>query len=95
MASQAETLIRLETLMEAQAKTLETLVADYASLSKQLVHLQRDMASVKADVTEMKPVTQQFTNIRMMALGMLTLLSIMGGTVFAIWQYARSVIVGS
>jgi hypothetical protein len=26
---------------------------------------------------------------------MLTLLSIMGGTVFAIWQYARSVIVGS
>ena len=95
MASQAETLIRLETLMEAQAKTLETLVADYASLSNQLVHLQRDMASVKADVTEMKPVTQQFTNIRMMALGMLTLLSIMGGTVFAIWQYARSVIVGS
>jgi prefoldin subunit 5 len=95
MASQAETLIRLETLMEAQAKTLETLVADYASLSKQLVHLQRDMASVKADVAEMKPVTQQFTNIRMMALGMLTLLSIMGGTVFAIWQYARSVIVGS
>lgn len=95
MAAQAETLIRLETLMEAQAKTLETLVADYASLSKQLVHLQRDMASVKADVTEMKPVTQQFTNIRMMALGMLTLLSIMGGTVFAIWQYARSVIVGS
>jgi prefoldin subunit 5 len=95
MAAQAETLIRLETLMEAQAKTLETLVADYASLSKQLVHLQRDMASVKADVAEMKPVTQQFTNIRMMALGMLTLLSIMGGTVFAIWQYARSVIVGS
>jgi prefoldin subunit 5 len=95
MASQAETLIRLETLMEAQAKTLELLVADYASLGKQLVHLQRDMASVKADVAEMKPVTQQFTNIRMMALGMLTLLSIMGGTVFAIWQYARSVIVGS
>jgi prefoldin subunit 5 len=95
MAAQAETLIRLETLMEAQAKTLETLVADYASLSNQLVHLQRDMASVKADVAEMKPVTQQFTNIRMMALGMLTLLSIMGGTVFAIWQYARSVIVGS
>lgn len=95
MASQAEALARLETLMEAQAKTLETLVAENASLGKKLLHLQRDMDLVKADVAEMKPVTQQFTNIRMMALGMLTLLSIMGGTVFAIWQYARSVIVGS
>jgi hypothetical protein len=95
MASQAEALARLETLMEAQAKTLEKLVAENASLSSKLLHLQHDMNLVKADVAEMKPVTQQFTNIRMMALGMLTLLSIMGGTVFAIWQYARSVIVGS
>jgi hypothetical protein len=94
MASQAEALARLETLMEAQAKTLEKLVAENASLSKKLLHLQHDMDLVKADVAEMKPVTQQFTKIRMMALGMLTLLSIMGGTVFAIWQYARSVIVG-
>jgi hypothetical protein len=39
-------------------------------------------------------MTQQFTNIHMKALGMLMLLSIMGGTVFAIWQHARSVIIG-
>lgn len=92
MTNEAIELARLSTLIEGQRSMLNTILQDAEKTRAAVAHMQRDIDALKRDVAEMKPVTQQFSNIRMMALGMLTLLSIMGGTVFAIWQYAKTVI---
>lgn len=92
MTNEAIELARLSTLIEGQRSMLNTILQDAEKTRAAVAHMQRDIDALKRDVAEMKPITQQFSNIRMMALGMLTLLSIMGGTVFAIWQYAKTVI---
>lgn len=95
MTSEAVELARLSTLIEGQRSMLNTILEDAEKTRNAVAHMQRDIDGLKRDVAEMKPVTQQFSNLRMMGLGMLTLLGMLGGTVFAIWQYAKSVMLGS
>ena len=87
-------LARLSTLLEGQRDMLNTILEDAEKTRLQLTDMQRDIDGLKRDVAEMKPVTQQFSNLRNMGIGALALLSVMGGTVFAIWQYAKSVMLG-
>jgi hypothetical protein len=87
-------LARVATMVEGQGAMLKTIRDDVEQTGRQLSQMQRDIDGLKRDVAEMKPVTQQFSNLRNMGLGMIILLSMMGGTVFAIWQYAKSVMMG-
>jgi hypothetical protein len=94
IAMDAVQLARVATMVEGQGAMLKTIRDDVEHTGKQLSQMQRDIDGLKRDVGEMKPITQQFSNLRNMGLGMIILLSMMGGTVFAIWQYAKSVMLG-
>lgn len=95
MTTQQAALARLATLIEGMQKQLEDIAADAKQSREKIEHAQRDIEKLKDDVAEMKPVTEMVTSYRSMALGALGLMGIFGGSMYALWQWAKASVIGS
>lgn len=95
MTTQTATIARLVTLMEGVQAKLDEIASDAKHSRDRIETAQRDIEILKQDVAEMKPVTEMVTSYRSMAMGALGILGLLGGSMYAFWQWAKAALIGA